>query len=299
MSEFRLILRAGAGSSCAERSRCSRPRASSLVAHGPAPRSSEGTILHRLRPRRRLSRRSGSSSRKASRAARWRSGSERCGGSRSRTERDPAFVERRLPRGKCARQAAGRVPQGLGGQVGGGFPLPGDVRVHEVDPVGAAGARPARDVPRGVGAREPPYAKSKNLTPYDVLIIASMIEKETVAPEERRLVSAVIFNRLRERMVLGIDATIRYRRNIRGPSRSGNPTSRSSTRTTRGGSRGCRRRRSRTPGSRRSGPLQPGARRLPLLRPQAGQGASLLHGERGRARGEEVRVRVRVLSARL
>jgi UPF0755 protein len=54
------------------------------------------------------------------------------------------------------------------------------------------------------------YARSKNLTPYDVLIIASMIEKEVVAPEERRLVAAVIYNRLRERIPLGIDATIRY-----------------------------------------------------------------------------------------
>jgi UPF0755 protein len=54
------------------------------------------------------------------------------------------------------------------------------------------------------------YARSKNLTPYDVLIIASMIEKEVVAPEERPLVSAVIYNRLRTGMTLGIDATIRY-----------------------------------------------------------------------------------------
>ena len=60
------------------------------------------------------------------------------------------------------------------------------------------------------------YAKSKNLTPYDVLIIASMVEKETVAPEERRLVAAVIYNRLRLRMPLGIDATIRYGRNVPG-----------------------------------------------------------------------------------
>ena len=60
------------------------------------------------------------------------------------------------------------------------------------------------------------YAKSKNLTPYDVLIIASMIEKETVAPEERRLVAAVIYNRLRRGMALGIDATIRYGRNVPG-----------------------------------------------------------------------------------
>jgi uncharacterized YceG family protein len=54
------------------------------------------------------------------------------------------------------------------------------------------------------------YARSKNLTPYDILIIASMIEKETAIPSERRLVSAVIYNRLRNRMPLGIDATLRY-----------------------------------------------------------------------------------------
>ena len=60
------------------------------------------------------------------------------------------------------------------------------------------------------------YARSKNLTPYDVLIIASMIEKETVVPRERRLVAAVIYNRLRNRMPLGIDATIRYGRNVPG-----------------------------------------------------------------------------------
>ena len=54
------------------------------------------------------------------------------------------------------------------------------------------------------------YARSRNLSPYDVLIIASLIEKEVVAPEERALVSAVIYNRLRLGMSLGIDATIRY-----------------------------------------------------------------------------------------
>jgi UPF0755 protein len=60
------------------------------------------------------------------------------------------------------------------------------------------------------------YARSKNLTPYDVLIIASMIEKETVAPEERRLVAAVVYNRLHNRMPLGIDATIRYGLDVPG-----------------------------------------------------------------------------------
>jgi peptidoglycan lytic transglycosylase G len=54
------------------------------------------------------------------------------------------------------------------------------------------------------------HASSKNLTPYDVLTIASMIERETAAPEERQLVAAVIYNRLHLHMPLGIDATLRY-----------------------------------------------------------------------------------------
>ena len=54
------------------------------------------------------------------------------------------------------------------------------------------------------------YARSKNLTPYDVLMIASMVEKEAVAPEERPKIARVIYNRLHHRMPLGIDATVRY-----------------------------------------------------------------------------------------
>jgi UPF0755 protein len=54
------------------------------------------------------------------------------------------------------------------------------------------------------------YAKSKNLTVYDVLTIASMIDKEVMVPSERRLVAAVIYNRLHRGMALGIDATTRY-----------------------------------------------------------------------------------------
>jgi peptidoglycan lytic transglycosylase G len=53
-------------------------------------------------------------------------------------------------------------------------------------------------------------AKRRGLNAYEVLTIASMIERETAAPEERKLVSAVIYNRLERDMVLGIDATLRY-----------------------------------------------------------------------------------------
>jgi uncharacterized YceG family protein len=54
------------------------------------------------------------------------------------------------------------------------------------------------------------YARSKNLTPYDVLKIASMVEKEAAVDRDRPLIAAVIYNRLHNRMPLGIDATLRY-----------------------------------------------------------------------------------------
>ena len=60
------------------------------------------------------------------------------------------------------------------------------------------------------------YARSKNLTPYDVLTIASMVEKEAVAPEERPKIARVIYNRLHDRMPLGIDATVRYAFHVPG-----------------------------------------------------------------------------------
>ncbi|MEA2448932.1 MAG: hypothetical protein QOG63_864 [Thermoleophilaceae bacterium] len=53
-------------------------------------------------------------------------------------------------------------------------------------------------------------AKHVNLTPYDVLIIASLVEREASAPEERPLVASVIYNRLHDGTPLGIDATTRF-----------------------------------------------------------------------------------------
>jgi uncharacterized YceG family protein len=54
------------------------------------------------------------------------------------------------------------------------------------------------------------YARSKNLTAYDVVTIASMVEREAQVPRERRLIAAVIYNRLKQGIPLGIDATIRH-----------------------------------------------------------------------------------------
>jgi UPF0755 protein len=54
------------------------------------------------------------------------------------------------------------------------------------------------------------YARRKRLTPYDVLIIASLIEREAMVAKERRLIASVIYNRLRDGIPLGIDATVRF-----------------------------------------------------------------------------------------
>jgi UPF0755 protein len=54
------------------------------------------------------------------------------------------------------------------------------------------------------------YARSKNLTPYDVLIIASLIEREVQVPKERPIVASVIYNRLKAGLRLDIDATVRF-----------------------------------------------------------------------------------------
>lgn len=53
-------------------------------------------------------------------------------------------------------------------------------------------------------------AKQLNLTRYDIVIVASMIEAETLVDAERPKVAQVIYNRLREGMALGIDATVIY-----------------------------------------------------------------------------------------
>ncbi len=54
------------------------------------------------------------------------------------------------------------------------------------------------------------YARSKNLTTRDVVTIASMIEHEAALEGQRKLVAAVIYNRLHDGIALGIDATTRF-----------------------------------------------------------------------------------------
>ena len=53
-------------------------------------------------------------------------------------------------------------------------------------------------------------AEPLGVTPYEIVVIASMIEKEAAVQADRPLIAGVIYNRLREGMTLGIDATLLY-----------------------------------------------------------------------------------------
>lgn len=66
------------------------------------------------------------------------------------------------------------------------------------------------DFKRRIAGVDMSYARSKNLTTYDVVTIASMVEDEAGLESQRKLVAAVIYNRLHEGMPLGIDATTRF-----------------------------------------------------------------------------------------
>jgi hypothetical protein len=60
------------------------------------------------------------------------------------------------------------------------------------------------------GGGEVHRAKVLGVTPYGLLIVASIIEREVDIPHDRPLVAAVIYNRLRLHMTLGVDSTLRY-----------------------------------------------------------------------------------------
>ena len=90
-------------------------------------------------------------------------------------------------------------------------------------------------------------ARRAHLTAHDVVTIASMVEREAQVARERPLIAAVIWNRLRGSIPLGIDATLRFAlHNWTRPLRESelrNPRP-----STRAGTAACRPRRSAAPG---------------------------------------------------
>jgi UPF0755 protein len=60
------------------------------------------------------------------------------------------------------------------------------------------------------GAADVARAHALHITPYQLLIVASMVEREAQIPGDRPKIAAVIYNRLAAGMPLGIDASIYY-----------------------------------------------------------------------------------------
>ena len=163
-----------------------------------------------------------------------------------------------------------------------GLPLPGHVRLRpQVDVGPARRTNQLAEFASNWSTLNLSYARSKNLTPYDVLTIASMVEGEAQVPSERPLVAAVIYNRLHAHMPLGIDATLRYGLHV--PPTQSLTQSRARDNPTPYNTRHARRPAADADQQPGDGVARGGrasrARRLPLLRAQAGPQAPLLHRE--------------------
>jgi UPF0755 protein len=91
-----------------------------------------------------------------------------------------------------------------------GFLFPATYDVYKGSPTGGFVQRQLQAFRENFGPRLRARARTLHVTPYQLLIVASMIEREAVLPSDRPKIAAVIYNRLRLGMALGIDATIYY-----------------------------------------------------------------------------------------
>jgi len=91
-----------------------------------------------------------------------------------------------------------------------GFLFPDTFELERGAPVSDLVQLQLQDFKRRVAGVDMRYARSKNLTTDDVVTIASMVEEEAQLDSERKLIAAVIYNRLRQGIPLGIDATVRF-----------------------------------------------------------------------------------------
>jgi UPF0755 protein len=91
-----------------------------------------------------------------------------------------------------------------------GFLFPATYEVYAGSPTGVLVDKQLEAFSERFGARYEAAARALHETPYELLIVASMIEREAQVPHDRPLIAAVIYNRLERGMPLGIDATLRY-----------------------------------------------------------------------------------------
>jgi len=120
--------------------------------------------------------------------------------------------EAKLRQALAPRDAAGvRAALGLGEESPEGWLFPDTYRfapgVADTEILKRAHASMKRRLEAAWAARDPSLPLA---SPYEFLILASIVEKETGAPEERPLVASVFVNRLRKGMRLQTDPTVIY-----------------------------------------------------------------------------------------
>jgi UPF0755 protein len=91
-----------------------------------------------------------------------------------------------------------------------GFLFPATYELYAGSPARRLVAEQLQAFEENFGRDEIRRAHELHITPYQLLIVASMVEREALLTRDRPKVAAVIYNRLRLGMALGIDATIRY-----------------------------------------------------------------------------------------
>jgi UPF0755 protein len=91
-----------------------------------------------------------------------------------------------------------------------GFLFPATYQLKSGDPVARLVAEQLRAFQLRFGPALVRRARALGLTAYELLTVASMVEREAQVQRDRPLIAAVIYNRLRRGMPLGIDATIYY-----------------------------------------------------------------------------------------
>ncbi len=91
-----------------------------------------------------------------------------------------------------------------------GFLFPATYELKKGQPVRRLVNKQLTEFKRNFGEIDLSYARRRNLTPYDVLTIASLVEREASLAKERPIIASVIYNRLRQDIRLDIDATTRF-----------------------------------------------------------------------------------------
>jgi cell division protein YceG involved in septum cleavage len=91
-----------------------------------------------------------------------------------------------------------------------GFLFPATYEIYAGEPASRLVARQLGAFEENFGVARVRGAKALGITSYQLLIVASMVEREAQVPSDRAKIAAVIYNRLHAGMPLGIDATIYY-----------------------------------------------------------------------------------------